>query len=61
MALARNLTRNHLVPDDSGCISAPEAPGLGMELDLEAVRPYLLDVDITVGGTSLYRTPALTD
>jgi len=61
MPLARDLTRNHLTPDASGCVSAPDAPGLGMDLDLEAVRPYLLDVDITVGGTTLYRTPELTD
>jgi L-alanine-DL-glutamate epimerase-like enolase superfamily enzyme len=61
MPLARDLTRNHLTPDGSGAIAAPESPGLGMVLDLEAVRPYLLDVDITVGGKSLYRTPELTD
>ncbi|MFF3877914.1 mandelate racemase/muconate lactonizing enzyme family protein [Streptomyces sp. NPDC001978] len=58
--LARDLTRNHLTLDESGCVAAPEAPGLGMTLDLDAVRPYLLDVDITVGGKTLYSTPDLT-
>ena len=55
------LTRNHLHLDESGCVSAPTASGLGMELDLEAVRPYLLDVEITVAGKTLYRTPDLVD
>lgn len=59
--LARDLTRNHICLDSAGCISAPDAPGLGMELDLDAVRPYLLDVEIIVSGKTLYRTPHLTD
>jgi L-alanine-DL-glutamate epimerase-like enolase superfamily enzyme len=61
MALARDLTREHLTPDGSGRVAAPEAPGLGLTLDLDAVRPYLLDVDISVGGKTLYQTPELTD
>ena len=60
-ALARDLTRDHLTPDGSGRVAAPEAPGLGLTLDLQAVRPYLLDVDISVGGKTLYQTPELTD
>jgi hypothetical protein len=31
-----------------------------MSLDLDAVRPYLVEVDITVAGKTLYRTPELT-
>jgi L-alanine-DL-glutamate epimerase-like enolase superfamily enzyme len=58
--LARALTRNALTLDAAGRVSAPDAPGLGLALDLDAVRPYLLDVDITVGGRTLYRTPELT-
>jgi L-alanine-DL-glutamate epimerase-like enolase superfamily enzyme len=59
--LALELTRNHLTMDGSGRVSVPEAPGLGMELDLEAVRPYLLDVEITVNGKTLYCTPELVE
>jgi L-alanine-DL-glutamate epimerase-like enolase superfamily enzyme len=58
--LARDLTRNHLGLDESGRVAAPEAPGLGMTLDLDAVRAYLVDVDITVNGKTLYTTPDLT-
>ena len=58
--LARNLTSNHIELDVDGTIRPPAASGLGMTLDLEAVRQYLIDVDITVAGKTLYRTPELT-
>ncbi|MFV0252811.1 MAG: mandelate racemase/muconate lactonizing enzyme family protein [Beutenbergiaceae bacterium] len=57
--LARALVRNPLIPDADGTITIGEGPGLGIELDLDAVRPYLLDTDITVAGRTLYRTPPL--
>ncbi|MCW2940252.1 MAG: Mandelate racemase/muconate lactonizing enzyme C-terminal domain protein [Actinomycetia bacterium] len=59
-SLARDVTRDHLTLDESGCVAAPSAPGLGMELDLDAVQPYLVDVEITVNGQTLYQTPDLT-
>jgi L-alanine-DL-glutamate epimerase-like enolase superfamily enzyme len=58
--LARGVTGNQIIPDEYGHVRAPSAPGLGMELDLDAVRPYLVEVDITVNGQVLYRTPELT-
>ena len=58
--LARNLTSNHIELDSDGTIRPPAAPGLGMELNLDAVREYLVDVEITVAGKTLYRTPDLT-
>jgi L-alanine-DL-glutamate epimerase-like enolase superfamily enzyme len=58
-SLAWDLTREHITPDADGLINLPDAPGLGMTLDLEAARRYLLDVEIAVGGTVLYRTPDL--
>jgi hypothetical protein len=30
-----------------------------MRLDLDAVRPYLVDAEVKVGGQTLYRTPDL--
>lgn len=42
-----------------GTLKAPDAPGLGVEIDPEGARPYLLDVSISVGGKTLYATPAL--
>jgi len=58
-SLARSLVRQPIERDGDGLVRAPEAPGLGVELDLDAVRGYLQDVEITVGGRTLYRTPDL--
>ncbi len=55
--LAVRLTRNHLRPDADGLLRIPDGPGLGMQLDLDAVAPYLVDVEIRVKGKTLYRTP----
>jgi L-alanine-DL-glutamate epimerase-like enolase superfamily enzyme len=53
------LTREHLARGDDGLIRLPEAPGLGISIDEEAIARYLVDVDIRVGGRVLYRTPQL--
>jgi len=52
--LAVDMTDNHLEPDINGEIKAPDAPGLGMCIDTAALDPYLVDVDIRVGGRSLF-------
>lgn len=56
--LAYEATREHLLPGPDGQICLPDAPGLGVTPDIEALRRYLLDVEIKVGGKLLYRTPA---
>jgi len=58
-SLAWELTKEHLTPNADGQIRAPEAPGLGLLPDLAAVKKYLVDVDITVNGYTIYRTPAV--
>ncbi|HEV2073835.1 MAG TPA: mandelate racemase/muconate lactonizing enzyme family protein [Thermomicrobiales bacterium] len=60
-SLALDLTREHLDRDRNGMIHVPDRPGLGMSVDIDAIRPYLVDVDIRVNGQSLYRTPDLVD
>lgn len=57
--LAVDLTSNYLRPDQNGEVMAPNQPGLGMEVDLHALKPYLVDVEIKVGGRILYSTPGL--
>jgi L-alanine-DL-glutamate epimerase-like enolase superfamily enzyme len=57
--LARQLTDTNLMPDDAGQISAPDAPGLGIAINAQGIRKYLVDVEIKVGGALLYRTPEL--
>jgi L-alanine-DL-glutamate epimerase-like enolase superfamily enzyme len=58
-ALAFEATREHLLPDANGRISVPDAPGLGVTPDTAALKKYLVDVEIKVGGKVLYRTPVL--
>jgi L-alanine-DL-glutamate epimerase-like enolase superfamily enzyme len=58
-ALARAATTTHLLLDDDGLVTAPAAPGLGLDVDLAAIREYLVDVEISVNGTTLYKTPDL--
>ncbi len=57
--LARVATKTPLSLDDNGLVAAPAAPGLGLEVDLDAIRPYLVEVEISVNGTTLYQTPDL--
>ena len=58
--LAREMTQNHITPDADGCLSAPDAPGLGIEPNLDGIKAYLVDAEIRVGGKVLYRTPPLS-
>ncbi|MBV9569148.1 MAG: mandelate racemase/muconate lactonizing enzyme family protein, partial [Hyphomicrobiales bacterium] len=58
--LAFAITANHLTPNQMGELAAPEKPGLGMEVELSTLQPYLQAVDITVNGQTLYRTPDLS-
>jgi L-alanine-DL-glutamate epimerase-like enolase superfamily enzyme len=58
-ALCVDITANHLNPNANGEIMLPEAPGLGMEVNLPALGRYLVDAEIKIGGKTLYATPAL--
>lgn len=57
--LAFELTRDHLELDDDGQVRVPERPGLGLEPDPAALREYLVETEIVVGGRCVYRTPEL--
>ncbi len=57
--LALDITRDHLLPDGNGQVTVPDRPGLGMEVNLAGLRPYLVDTEIRVKGRTLYRTPQL--
>lgn len=58
-ALAFEATREHLLPGADGQVRLPDAPGLGVTPDVDALRKYLVDAEIKVGGKVLYRTPSL--
>ena len=57
--VARAITANSILPSSDGLIRLPEAPGIGMDVDPTAWGPYLQDVEIRVGGRTLYRTPVI--
>jgi L-alanine-DL-glutamate epimerase-like enolase superfamily enzyme len=57
--LALAITGSHLLRDAHGQIAAPDAPGLGMKVDVAALALYVVDTEIRVKGQLLYRTPSL--
>jgi L-alanine-DL-glutamate epimerase-like enolase superfamily enzyme len=57
--LATDLTANHIERDADGFIHVPDAPGLGMAVDVARLKDYLVDAEIRVRGQVLYRTPEL--
>ena len=58
-SLALAITKTHLEPDKNRQVRAPEKPGLGIDINLEGLTNYMVDVSIEVNGRSLYRTPQL--
>ncbi|MBB3772554.1 L-alanine-DL-glutamate epimerase-like enolase superfamily enzyme [Angulomicrobium tetraedrale] len=56
--LAVELTANHIQRDANGEIAAPDAPGLGIEINPAALETYRVEVEITVQGRTLFRSPA---
>jgi len=57
--LCIDMTANHLLPDANGEIWLPDRPGLGIDVDLAACRPYLVETEIRVRGQILYQTPVI--
>lgn len=57
--LAIELTKGHLLPDPNGEIQIPNEPGLGVEPDLDALRKYLVTVNIVINGETVYQTPSI--
>jgi hypothetical protein len=40
-------------------IYAPDKPGMGVEINVAGIKKYLVDVEIKVGGKTLFTTPTL--
>jgi L-alanine-DL-glutamate epimerase-like enolase superfamily enzyme len=57
--LCQELTTNRIELDKNGMISAPDKPGTGMDINLDAVKKYLVQTQIQVGGKTLYSTPSV--
>jgi L-alanine-DL-glutamate epimerase-like enolase superfamily enzyme len=57
--LATDLTTSHIERDTDGFIRVPEAPGLGMAVNVARLKDYLVDAEIRFRGQVIYRTPEL--
>ena len=57
-SLAVELTANHIQRDAHGEIAAPDAPGLGIEINLAALETYRVEVEIAIQGKVVFRSPA---
>ncbi|HYF49161.1 MAG TPA: mandelate racemase/muconate lactonizing enzyme family protein [Planctomycetota bacterium] len=57
--LAAELTNERIRPNANGEVLIPERPGLGVSINLQTVKKYLVDTEIRVGGKVIYRTPTI--
>lgn len=57
--LSVDFSATQLQRDGNGGIAAPDAPGLGIQINPAGMRKYLLDLEIKVAGKTLYATPKL--
>ena len=55
--LAVDLTTNHITPDDNGEVHVPDAPGLGMEVNPDALRQYAVNIEIRVNDEVIFSPP----
>lgn len=55
--LARDITLNHITPNANGEIIIPDAPGLGIQINPKALTQYAVDIEIKVGGKTVFSTP----
>jgi L-alanine-DL-glutamate epimerase-like enolase superfamily enzyme len=52
--LARDLTLTRIEPGPDGLIRLPDGPGLGIDVNPEALHRYAVEVEIKVGGKLLF-------
>ncbi|CAB4685055.1 unannotated protein [freshwater metagenome] len=45
--------------ESAGIITIPDRPSIGLEIKLVAVKNYLVETEIKVGGKVLYTTPTV--
>lgn len=58
-SVAWDMSETHLAPDANGEVNLPAAAGLGVKMSAVGMRKYLVDVEISAGGRTLYRSPNL--
>jgi L-alanine-DL-glutamate epimerase-like enolase superfamily enzyme len=58
-SLAQEITNEKIIRDVNGYIRVPEVPGLGVTVNIQALKKYLLEVEIKVKDKLIYYTPDL--
>ncbi|WP_421693694.1 mandelate racemase/muconate lactonizing enzyme family protein [Aestuariivirga sp.] len=58
--LAQEIAANPILRDSNGEISVPDGPGLGIEVNTQAIEKYIIDVKIEVNGRPLFASRRLT-
>jgi L-alanine-DL-glutamate epimerase-like enolase superfamily enzyme len=58
-AVALAISGNHIIPDANGEVRAPDAPGLGIEVDLDGLEPYLRTIEISIDQELVYTSPTV--
>ncbi|UVK43870.1 mandelate racemase/muconate lactonizing enzyme family protein [Mesorhizobium sp. AR07] len=58
-SVAWDMSETHLLPNANGEVVLPAAPGLGITMNPGGMAAYVVDVEISVKGKVLYRTPSL--
>lgn len=58
-SVAWDMSETHLTPDSNGEVNVPAAPGLGITMSADGMRRYLVDVEISVKGKTLYESPKI--
>lgn len=56
--LAQDMTRTRITPDADGLIHIPAAPGLGVEVNTDALETYHVEVGIRVSGQTVFQPPS---
>jgi L-alanine-DL-glutamate epimerase-like enolase superfamily enzyme len=55
--VALAISSNHILPDHNGEVRAPDAPGLGIEVDIVGLTPYLRHIEISVDHERVFTSP----
>ncbi len=56
-SLAREITKEKIIPNEKGEIILSEKPGLGVTVDTPSLEKYLVQAEIQVERKTIYQTP----
>jgi L-alanine-DL-glutamate epimerase-like enolase superfamily enzyme len=57
--LAMDIGNAVMQRDENGYVQMPDKPGLGINVDIQSLKKYLVDVEIRIQGKQIYHTPGL--